>query len=92
MERTITCSFAEGRFNFWRVIFRSNTSKRGITVGELVPGINITSAALTSSSLIVNTTDTSITGLECEGGFPNEVVTTRINLTIYGMLINYYRA
>ena len=90
-ERTINCSVTGGRFNFWRVIFKSSTSERDFTVGELVPGISIISEASASSSLIVNTTDTFIIGLECNGGFSNEDVTTRINLTIYGMLINYLR-
>ena len=86
-ERTINCSVVGGPFNFWRVIFRNSTPERGFTIGQLVPGIAIASEASALSSLIVNTTDTSIIGLECNGGFSNEDVTTRINLTIYGMLI-----
>ena len=88
-ERTINCSVVGGPFNFWRVIFRNSTPERGFTIGELVPGVTIASEASALSALIVNTTDTSIIGLECNGGFSNEDVTTRINLTIYGMLISY---
>ena len=74
-ERTINCFISNflGPFNNWGVIFwGSNDTKRGVTEGEIVSGVNIIliSASRNSSSLIVNTTDTSI----------------------YGMLINYYRA
>ena len=91
-ERIINCSISEGPFNNWGVMFRSNVTVRRINEGEIVSGINIIkiSTFRNSSSLIVNTTDTSIIGLECSGGFTT--MTTRISLTIYGMLINYYRA
>ena len=91
-ERIITCSISGATYAGWRVIFKSSTAEAGV-IGEIVPGINITSVTISSltsssSSLIVNTTDTSIIGLECSGTVFDQPNTERINLTIYGMLIN----
>ena len=63
----------------------SSATKLHFTEGEIVPGVNITSATLLYSSLTVNTLDTSIIGLECTGGFIQQN-----NLTIYGMSIILY--
>ena len=87
-ERTINCSISGGVYTGWRVILRSGATEDRFIDGEIVPGINIISATLSSASLIVNTTDTSIMELECTGGSSGKQNTTRINLTIYGMLIN----
>ena len=63
----------------------SGTTKLHFTEGEIVPGITITSATLPFSSLTVNTLDMSIIGLECTGGYVQQIAL--INLTIYGMSI-----
>ena len=94
-ERTINCSVSGAAYSGWRVQFSGSTPEIGI-IGEIVPGINITSVTISgftssSSSLIMNTSDTSIIGLECRGFVFDQPNTARINLTIYGMLINYYR-
>ena len=67
----------------------SGATKLHFTEGEIVPGITITSATLPFSSLTVNTIDTSIIGLECTGGYVQQI--TLINLTIYGMSIVLYK-
>ena len=87
-ERTINCSVSGGRYTGWIVIFRSGATEDGTDDGEIIPGINIRSSTVTSASLIVNTTDTSIIGLECTGASSRIQIRTRINLTIYGMLID----
>ena len=86
--RTITCSVTGGTYTGWIIIFRSGATEDSFNDGEIVPGIIIRNANVSSSSLIVNTTDTSIIGFVCTGGSSGKQNTTRINLTIYGMLID----
>ena len=82
----------------WRVTFKNGSQKIGY-LGQLVPGINIVypgypvypSSHSMYKLLIVNTTDTSIIRLECNG-ITSSANIVGINLTIYGMLNNYYRA
>ena len=84
-SRTINCSVPDrGVFIFWDVIFKNGTV---LTEGNL-PGIKTT----TTPSLTINTTDTSIVGLECRGLLIHNTSiqnNTRINLTVYGMLVKF---
>ena len=88
-SRTIYCSVPDGGILLkWNVVFQNSTMVNAYDF----PGIMII-RTLTSSSLTINTMDTSIIGLQCIGIV--DIVPTgpliqnaaRINLTIYGMLI-----
>ena len=94
-RENIKCSVTGGIFFVWTVLFTNITQQHR----NDIPGINITSKYMNSSSLVVNTTDTSIIGLRCicfdaipdDNGFLQPLM-ARINLTIYGMLIKFLRA
>ena len=88
-SRTIYCSVPVGGILLnWNVVFQNST----IVNAYDFPGIKIIRSA-TSSSLTINTMDTSIIGLQCIGIVdiiptgPLIQNVTRINLTIYGELI-----
>lgn len=74
----------------WRVLFENGTTKLRLT-GEIVPGIVITNRRVNETTVVVNTTDTSIAGLQCAGIFviDNDEVSLPaiINLTVYGKLL-----
>ena len=98
-ERIINCSITGGTFFGWTVLFMNRTQQHRSKIGEIVPGINLTSKTTNSSSLVMNTTDTSIIGLRCiatsfEVDVRGNIQTIRatINLTIYGMLIKFLRS
>ena len=86
-SRTINCSFPdEGYFFAWGVVFQNSNLLNAYTV----PGSKIIINTDTSSSLTINTMDTSIIGIQCIGILdftPGPETRIRINLTIYGMLI-----
>ena len=85
-SRTINCSVPDGGlFVIWNVVFQNSTI---VNVYD-VPGFMFTRTT-TSSSLTINNMDTSIIGLQCCGFLTLSsfvLIATRINLTIYGMLI-----
>ena len=93
-RENVKCSVTGGTFIVWTVIFTNSTQQ----LRNDIPGINIASKNKNSSSLVVNTTDTSIIGLRCIcfDALPDdngllEQITGRINLTIYGMLMKFLR-
>ena len=97
-ERIINCSITGGNYFGWAVLFMNRTQKHRSEIGEIVPGINLTRKTTDSSSLVMNTTDTSIIGLRCIATSHEvdvigniQVITARINLTIYGMFIKFPR-
>ena len=88
-RENIKCSVTGGTFHDWTVIFTNGAQ----LLTNDIPGIIMVSTNLNSSSLIVNTTDTSIIGLRCIClDAVSEQITERINLTIYGMLMKFLRA
>ena len=94
-RENIKCSVTGGTFFVWTVIFTNSTRHHR----NDIPGINITSKNMDSSSLVMNTADTSIIGLRCIGiddlldvAGNVQQITASITLTIYGMLIKFLRA
>ena len=89
-EVIINCSISEGSYSYWEILYirKASVSRR---VGTIAPGISVTTYGINMSSLVMNTSDTTIIGLVCYGSTFMAEVKARINLTIYGMLINYYR-
>ena len=85
-SRTINCSVPDGGlFVIWNVVFQNSTMINAYDV----PGFMFTRTT-TSSSLTINNMDTSIIGLQCHGFLTLSsfvLIVTRIDLTIYGMLI-----
>ena len=89
-RENIKCSVTGGTFIVWTVIFMNSRPQ----LTNDIPGINIIVSTINSSSLVVNTTDTSIIGLICiclDAG-SLEQITARISLTIYGRLMKFLRA
>ena len=91
-QRNITCSVEEGTFSQFTVTF---SNKNSITYTplpgtEFVTGIVVISAYLTRFLISINISDTSVTGIRCEGNLQTGSSTTpdvsTLDLTIYGEL------
>ena len=89
-EVIINCTVVQGSYSYWeiRYILKAPVSKR---VGTIAPGISVTANGINKSSLLLNSSDSTIIGLVCYGSYFKDLVNARINITIIGMLINYYR-
>ena len=88
ISRTIYCSFPDdGYFFAWSVAFRNSNIMLN---ADSIPGSRVIIHTETSTSLTINTMDTSIIGIQCIGILdypPGHIIRIKIDLTIYGMLI-----
>ena len=89
-QRNITCSVEAGRLFSLFIIFSDREPVEYVLVDgtEIVTGIVILSATVSSSLLSVKTNDTLIIGIRCNGIFQSGGTSTTdrytLNLTIYG--------
>ena len=90
IQRNITCSVEGGTLSQFVVTFsnKNSTTYTSLPGTELVTGIVIISADFARFLISINTSDTFVTGIRCEGNLQTGSLSTpdadTLELTLYG--------
>lgn len=88
-QRVIRCDVI-GVFTVWSAVFRDVMATEIFNESVFAPDIVITQLNRTSSTIVLNTANTELIAVICEGRVPGGVAEiARLNLTIYGECVKH---